>query len=285
MIFRRFATIFILLLSAGCSYPDRLHPGTYLPFAGLYGIEIIMPQSRIYESQGVRADLYLIFSSGEKMPCPADAVSWGSSDESVLTVDDRGGVRAVSFGRAAVLAHYSGYSAGADLDVWRAPDYSRIMITEVFYDPPGADDGREFIEISNRNDFSCDLSNHAIVDGANASEPFLFPDGFIIGQEQTVVIASSDSGFLEQFGFLPDLSGLKFMLNNNGEAVFLKKPDGSTIDRVYIKGGTADCPAPREWGSVSQPVSVQGNSVQRKREINNGTFEDWTAGPPSPGAF
>ena len=142
-------------------------------------------------------------------------------------------------------------------------DYGRILIGEVFYDAAGSDEGKEFIELYNGNEYPCDLSGMLVVDGSASSSPFAIPGGSMVPAGGRVVIASSREGFYALFGAYPDHAGLSFALNNSGETVRLMKKDGSPVDTVFIAGGTADFPAPAGWCAAGAPAAASGESVHR----------------------
>ena len=245
------------------------------------GIEVILPASAIFEQETSQAAALVILANGKKRP--AENVSWESLDPGILAIDQGGMITGLRPGMSGVCVRLRDLSATSPLEVMRKINYSKIMISEVFYDAEGSDDGREFIEIYNDNEYSCDISGMIAVDGSSASRPFVFPPESRIGAKACVVIAQSSEGFYGLFGSYPDFCDLPFSLNNTGETVFLKKSDGTIIDAVFIKGGTEDFRPYESWGSSSLPSAPAGSSVQRINAQNSGTYTDWTSGSPSPG--
>jgi hypothetical protein len=275
-------TIAIVLASfCSCKYPEKFNPLLQPLGPELCGIEIILPVSTIFEQESAQATALVILANGRKRP--ADNASWESLDADILTIDQSGMVTGLRPGRSGVRVRLDDMTATADIEVRRKIDYSRIMISEVFYDAVGSDDGKEFIELYNDNEYPCDISGMTVVDGESSSRPFVFPAESMINAKACIVIAQSREGFYNFLGSYPDFSAFSFILNNSGETVILKKSDGAVIDAVFIKGGTEEFRPGESWGSNSQPSAPAGSSVCRVNVQNTGTYADWIAGPPSPG--
>ena len=121
--------------------------------------------------------------------------------------------------------------------------YAQIVITEVMYDLPGTDAGREWIEVKNNGDMAIDLSLYRLFEAETnhkinqTGETLLGPNGF-------AVIADDPNKFKTDN---PDWIGLifdsVFSLNNNGEILILKDQDLSDIDSISYSpsiGGQGD---------------------------------------------
>jgi len=251
--------IFAILVS--CALPDEYNPLLEPRSMPVLGLEVIMPAARIIEAEAVRAEAWLILSDGTKSP--ADGTVWESLTADVLSVDGDGLVSGRAPGHGTIRALHGGLSATGELEVERRVDYGRILIGEVFYDAAGSDEGKEFIELYNGNEYPCDLSGMVVVDGSASSSTFTLPAGTALPAGGRVVIASSREGFFALFGAHPDLAGFSFSLNNGGETVRLMKKDGSPVDTVYIAGGTADFPAPAGWCVTALPAAASGESLHR----------------------
>jgi hypothetical protein len=229
----------------------------------------------------VQAAVYVILSGGRKEP--AEGASWESLNPEIVSVNAAGLVTGTGPGTGRIRASLDGMDAFHDIEVSRRTDFGSIMISEVFYDATGADDGKEFIELYNDNDYTCDISGMSVVDGAAGSKAFMFPDGSVINAKSHIVLAQSKAGFNSLFGSDADFGDFSFALNNSGETVLLKKADGSIVDMVYIKGGAEELKAGDDWGSSSLPSAPSGNSIGRAGTVNTHYYSDWTSGPPSPG--
>jgi hypothetical protein len=264
-----------------CAYPEKFNPLIQPLYPDLRGIEIVLPAATMYEQETSQATALVILANGKKRPAPD--VSWESLDPGILEVDRSGMITGLKAGMGGVCARLYDMSAISAIEVRRKIDYSRIMISEVFYDAEGGDDGREFIEIYNDNEHPCDISGMTVADGSITGTPFAIPAGSLINAKACIVIAQSKDGFYGLFGSYPDFWGSRFILNNSGETVMLKKADGTVIDAVFIKGGTEEFMPTESWGSDSLPSALAGSSVRRINIHNTGTYADWAAGPPSPG--
>lgn len=270
-----------LLTLLSCGYPHEYRPLLELVRSDVRGMEIILSAGSITEGESARAIALIITAGGRKRE--AAGALWESLDPEVLSVDQAGVITGLAAGRGRVSAVLRGLSAAGEVDVIRRVDYGRIRICEVFYDAEGADDGREFIELCNGNDYDADVSGMMVTDGAPSSGPFEFPAGSLIGANGRVTVAQSGEGFYQLFARYPDFDAFTFTLNNSGETLLLMKPDGAVIDAVYIKGGTGDFAPGEAWGSPLLPAAPSGSSVHRTGPVDTDAFSDWAEGPPSPG--
>jgi hypothetical protein len=271
----------LLALPLSCDYPERFKPIPDTRGPRVCGIELYLSSDSIIEQETLQARAYVILDSGRKEP--AEQVTWESINEDILTVDREGTVTGLRPGLGTIRACMDGFNAAGTVEVRRRIDYSRIMLHEVFYDAAGSDEGKEFIEIYNDNEYPCDIGGMMVVDGSTSSSAFTFPRGSVIGPKSLAVIAQSADGFTSLFGKAPDYGNFSFSLNNNGETVMLMKSDGSLLDAVYIKGGTEDFMPPESWGSVLLPAAVAGHSVCRINYTGISASSSWSSGPPTPG--
>ena len=282
---RSLTPIVVILAAAffSCKYPPeaRFLPVDRGPVQ--YGLEISFPRGRIHEGESARAAALIIYSDGSKSEAAAADVAWTSGDPETAVIENDGTITGKKMGVCEINAAFGGSTAVCEIEVLRSADYRRIMISEVFYDAAGSDDGKEFIELFNDNEYACDISGMKIVDGAASSVPYVFPDGSFIDAKGYAVVAQSREGVQGLFGYAAPFAGFSFALNNTGETVLFMMADGSLIDRVFIRGGVPENPAPDTWGSALLPSSAAGCSVQRKENRDTDTCEDWTSGPPTPG--
>lgn len=272
-------TVFILL----CGYPER-YKG--VPDQDeVAGLEIYLPTRSIFVNEQLQARALLIHASGEKTFADNSEIAWSTDDSGVISIDTEGLLTALRAGEGTIMAITGDLSATDTVIVAGAIDYSKIVLSEIFYDDTGSDEGKEFIEIYNGNNGECDLSDCMLVDGSGSSIPFVFPENSTVIALGIAIVAKSRDDFLIRFGFSPDYSEFTFTLNNSGETVFLMNPDGVVIDCVYIEGGSSDYPADEEWVSLELPSAEEGYSVQRMSFDDSDTFTDWIAGLPSPGVW
>lgn len=145
--------------------------------------------------------------------------------------------------------------------------FAQVVITEVMYDLPGSDTGREWIEVYNTGETAVDLSvykffeantNHKIATTTIGQNTQLAPG-------EAVVIADVPSKFLADWpSFVGALFDSSFSLSNSGELLVIKDAEGNTTDSLTYDvalGGAGD-----------------GNTLQKGSS-------GWTAAPAAPGVY
>jgi phosphatidylserine/phosphatidylglycerophosphate/cardiolipin synthase-like enzyme len=179
---------------------------------------------------------------------------------------------------------------------------NHILISEVLYDSPGADDA-EFVELYNPTGDAVDLSGFSLSDAVvptNFEDLRRFPSGTTVPAGGTLVVATSATGFYAQNGRYPDFEILEtvtavpnliddtswgdtatyLQLGNSGDEVLLRDENDLVIDAVVYGSGAYDnlvpCPL----------VSTYNASLQRYphwRDTDNcpDDFREWPF--PSPG--
>jgi hypothetical protein len=275
------ACLALIAVTISCDYPERYKPFPAIRGVRVSGVELFLSADSIREQETLQARAYVILDSGRKKP--AESVTWETMNEDIVSVDQGGVVTGLRPGSGTIRARVEAMNAIGSVEVLRRIDYSRIMINEVFYDATGSDDGKEFIELYNDNDYPCDISGMMVVDGSTASRAFIFPPGSEIGPASCAVIAQSADGFSSFFGKSSDYGNFSFSLNNSGETVMLMNSDGSIVDTVYIKGGTEEFRPPESWGPALLPAAAAGQSVYRLNYPAVTSGADWSSGPPTPG--
>ncbi len=129
-----------------------------------------------------------------------------------------------------------------------------IDITEIMYDLPGTDTGREWIEIHNSGSASVDATTLRFFE-ANVNHSLSeYQGGAILSPGGYAVIADNPIKFLEDWpGYGGILFDSAFSLNNTGEFLAIRNADGETMSEVTYSG---------EWGAAGDGHSLQksGNS-------------------------
>jgi hypothetical protein len=148
-----------------------------------------------------------------------------------------------------------------------APPGSSPVITEIMYNPPEAgNDSLEFIEVLNPSLIATiNMTGYHFTSGIE----FTFPDGFILGQGEHVLIAG-DSVIFEAFYGIEAFQweGATTALNNSGEALTLRNGGGIIADSVDYGSGN-------DW---PQEASGDGYSmVLCDPEVDNNLPSNWTA--------
>ncbi|MDX1437504.1 MAG: lamin tail domain-containing protein, partial [Anaerolineales bacterium] len=175
-----------------------------------------------------------------------------------------------------------------------------IRISEVHYDPLGAEPGEEWIELFNPGPAAVDLSEFKIGDEETAGGGegmYKFPAGTQIGLGEVLIIANQAASFQSLYGFAPDFElresdpfvptlikysnwagGTVTLLNTSDEVLVLDEQD-SLVDAV-------------SWGnsvfafSPPAPDVAAGHSLERIPAYRDtDTADDWLDQPtPTPGA-
>ncbi|MCB0033506.1 MAG: lamin tail domain-containing protein, partial [Anaerolineales bacterium] len=131
-----------------------------------------------------------------------------------------------------------------------------LVISEINYNPPGADDATEFIEIKNTSAETLDLSA-VTVDGVG---DYTFPLNTTIAPNEFIVLARYPALFEARYGFAPfNTADYEGNLQNSGEKVSLFDSGGITIT-TFVYADTLPWPAAPDGGGYSLvPVNPNSN--------------------------
>lgn len=138
-----------------------------------------------------------------------------------------------------------------------------VLLNEILPSPEGPDDTDEFIEIRNLNGLEVNLSGWQIQDSAGSVKNYLIPKNTLVAANGFVVF------------FRPQTN---IALNNEGDGVSLRKPDGRVADEVsYNKSpiGQSYNRDGQEWSwssritSGSQNVIVQDQNTPLAKRQNS----------------
>ncbi|MCA9926431.1 MAG: lamin tail domain-containing protein, partial [Anaerolineales bacterium] len=182
------------------------------------------------------------------------------------------------------------------------PPAGYVLISEVLYDPFGADDA-EFIELVNPSALPIDISNYAIGDAVNVTDfedVRRFPAGTILPPGGTLVVANTATGFAAAFGQPPDFeivgtnTAVPDLIDDpawGDPAALLQLANGG--DEVILRDGFDQIVDVVTYGSGSFPgvvgcalVTTANHSLERYpywRDTDDCTadFRDWLF--PNPG--
>jgi len=92
-----------------------------------------------------------------------------------------------------------------------------IVLNEILPSPEGPDETDEWAEISNRNNFEVDISGWKIKDSVGKSTTYIFSKGTNIPSHGLLTLSRQTT---------------RITLNNDGDEMFLLKPDGKIADSV-----------------------------------------------------
>lgn len=186
------------------------------------------------------------------------------------------------------------------------PVANHLLISEVLYDPPGNDTGKEWFELYNPTASTVILTGFKLGDAVNQGDYerlYQFPDGAQIGPGETLVIAQTATGF-RSLGYssptdpdyewndtdpaIPNLipsnwGNGELALSNNGDEVLLLDANGAVVDVVVY--GTGNYPGVVSFADLS-PVYA-GNSLERwpaNRDSDNCARDFRVRYTPAPGS-
>lgn len=178
-----------------------------------------------------------------------------------------------------------------------------LLITEIMYDPPGSDNGAEYVEITNFGDEALEIGGYYIGDSAtqgNSEGMFRFPADTVIAAGQSFVIAQSALITEERYGFVPDFElpqhttynpklnpGVPTMLNTDwstgylslaqgGDDVLLMDGDRQVVDYVtYITPRTLNGKSYNPAPGMTQHIQ----SLQRQYATGDASIDFWPLKP------
>jgi hypothetical protein len=178
-----------------------------------------------------------------------------------------------------------------------APRPGAVLITEILYDPAGAEPQEEWVELYNPGDLPFSLTKFWLGDEetpGGTEGMFRFPDGTLLGGGQIIIVANQASAFTQVYGRAPDFelvnsdAGVPDLiedkrwavgnieLTNSADEVLIRDASGMVIDGV-------------SWGvnSLLDPPAQRvatGHSLERRPAfIDTGLAIDWKDQPfPNP---
>jgi predicted extracellular nuclease len=184
---------------------------------------------------------------------------------------------------------------------WQPSPHSKLLITEFYYNPPGLDEEREWVEIANMSDQSLQLSGYGLGDEEQIGQGegmLRFPEGSEIGAGEGIVIAQTAVGFRALFGVNPDFeirdtdetipdmlvdtqwaSG-QFVLANDGDEIILVDDQNNFLDALNYGDRLT-------FFTPNIPGVVSGQSIERSPAFcDTDSAADWRPQTiPTPGQF
>ena len=188
---------------------------------------------------------------------------------------------------------------------WSPPDppVGYALISEALYNPPGAEDGGEWVEIYNPTEQAVSLTGWRLGDvgpaGEYGSGLYAFPVGTRLPAGGVIVVARQAqdlAGYTPDFEFLIDAlrddpnvpnmtpagswDGFGFALGNTGDEVILLDAAGNPIDVLVYGSGSFP-------GVIAHPgVSASNHSLERRPAIydtDDCSQDFFDRYPPEPG--
>jgi hypothetical protein len=111
------------------------------------------------------------------------------------------------------------------------PAFATLQITEIMYDVPGADAGREWIEITNTGPEGVDISKYKLLEsGTNHGLVFVSGNKLMIPGSSAIIAADPKKFSLDNTAFSGTLFDSAFALSNTGESLTLKNASSTELD-------------------------------------------------------
>lgn len=141
---------------------------------------------------------------------------------------------------------------------------AQMVMTEIMYDVPGADTGREWVEVRNSGSTAIDLSTWKFFE-ANVNHKITAVGSATIAPGAFAVIADVPDKFLaDNPGFAGQVFDSAFSLSGDGEALVLRDAGGSDVDSV----------------SYDISVGAQGDGLSLQKTSDG----RWISAVPTPGS-
>jgi len=153
-----------------------------------------------------------------------------------------------------------------------------VQITEIMYDLPGGDAGREWVEVTNQGTASVDLSSYRLFEAGVNHKINGVSGGSSLAPGVSAVIADNAEKFKADW---PAYAGLlfesAFSLSNTGEMLTLKNASSSIEDTVTYSsatGAAGDSGSLQRQGSIfvsalPTPGIFPGTLVPVKKEVTS----------------
>ncbi len=103
------------------------------------------------------------------------------------------------------------------------PRPATLVVSEIYYNPPGSTETTEYVELMNTSSLTLDLSNVSFTKGVT----FNFPGGSLLGPGGRTLVVKDLAAFESAFGTgLPVAGVFPNNLSNSGEPLELRRADG-----------------------------------------------------------
>jgi hypothetical protein len=130
------------------------------------------------------------------------------------------------------LLHEGEWSAAADATFHAAAGAPELRITEIMYNPPGdgpvSGEEFEFLELKNTGPAVLDLTGFRVAGGVG----FVFAEGALLGPGSFAVLVANEAAFRIRYPRVVVSGVYRRNLGNEGDAVVLTSPGGSTVTAV-----------------------------------------------------
>jgi len=177
---------------------------------------------------------------------------------------------------------------------------ANVIITEIMYDLPGTDTGREWIEVRNEGSADVDLSAYKLFEANTNHKLTSVAGGVTLASGAYAVIADNTEKFLlDNAGFSGVLFDSAFSLANTTETLILKNGDaeedsvtyssesgaagdGQTLQLIGTSWETGNPTPGRDNVASAPPVPEEGEEENQQASTSTTSATQTTAPPPAP---
>lgn len=160
------------------------------------------------------------------------------------------------------------------------PAGAAVLITEVMYDLEGADQGYEWIEITNTGEEKVDVGAWRLFEGGVNHKLTLFVgESTVLQAGESAIIADKPENIQARYPHLTLIFDSAFSLSNEGEMLMLKNAKGTVVDQVTYRssagakgdGGSLHLEGERLVPALPNPGVYPGEllPVVKKEETKN----------------
>jgi hypothetical protein len=120
--------------------------------------------------------------------------------------------------------------------------FAQVKITEVMYDAPGADDGREWVEVVNTGSENLDIGKYKFAESGTNHGLKIVAGSSMLAPGGAAIIAADAQKFLADYpAYAGALFDSAFSLSNEGETLAIKNASSSVLDTVsYVAAAQAN---------------------------------------------
>jgi hypothetical protein len=158
------------------------------------------------------------------------AVTWTSETTWQISVPVAVGANPI----ALEAVNFSGSVAGTDsitvtnTGTIQIPASSTLVVSEIYFNPPGSVETTEYVELMNISTSTLDLSNVNFFEGITAT----FPGGTLLAPGARILLVKDVAAFNAAFGSGRPVGGsFPNSLDNSGETLALRKANGQLLRR------------------------------------------------------
>jgi hypothetical protein len=206
------------LLRQNGLYPDLDAPG-FSPHGG-----VLLPGSEVAISSTTGAIYYTLDGSDPRESWTGNPVGAVYSGPLAMNESVTLKARALDNGEWSALTE-AGFFVG------NLAAAGNLLISEIMYNPPGASESLEYVELVNVSGVPIDLSGVSFGTGID----FAFPIGLTLDSGERVLVVNDQPAFEQHYGAGLRIAG-EFQnasaLDNGGEPVSLLATDGSEIEAI-----------------------------------------------------